>query len=341
MNRRTLLGSLAGSGAATLAGCLDRSAVVGGRPGTADSTSDGPEAGCPPRLSSDGQTRCGGAVDDWSVAMTVEPETVALPEGELRVTLENRSERPLRSTADSVSLYARRDGEWTHVVQKSDDLALELVEISPGTSREFDVAVNTADLAPVYPPGDHDGEQQFALRLPPGTYALGYRVTRGDEGDDVLAPTDTGPSRTYAATFEVTGRRPALEQSTVHEETFRRDGTLVVRMATEREYDHSRRVSLRVNCRSFPPLKAAPLSRFELYNPGYEQIPSLDNRVYVPSSLTVLLRDAFAAAGPDDDRIRVETVDTTQPPLGMHGAKNVHWGGSSWRLSATEGWDGD
>lgn len=341
MDRRDLLRALGGAGAAGVAGCLDGPVVSSGghaSPGESTPTDDIASRPCPPVQFDAGRTRCDGSTDDWSVSMTVDPATLELPRDECTIRIENRGDAALESTADSVSLFAWRDGQWSHVVQKVDEMVLEFVTVPAGGKREFSVAADTADLAPVSPPGPRDGEQRFVFRFPPGTYALGYRVSRGD--GDPFSTDDDGTDRVYARSFSVTGDAPDLEPTAVHEETVRRDGTPVVRTGTEREYDHSRRVTLRLERATSPLARVAPLSLFELYNPGYELVPDLDrNRVYVPGLLVALLRDAFATATPSDGEILVETVDTTSPPLGMQGSKTVRYDGTNWRLSATEGWE--
>lgn len=343
MDRRDVLRGLGCIGVGGLAGCLDETVVSSGGPATQSGstpTDDAESRPCPPIPFRDGRTRCDGSADDWSVSMGVEPTTLELPRDECTVELQNRGDVALESTADSVSLYAWRDGQWAHVVQKVDEMVLTSVTVPPGGRREFSVAATTADLGPVSPPGEWDGEQQFVFRLPPGTYALGYRVSQSD--GDPFSGDDAGTHRVYARPFSVTGDAPALVPTDRHEETLRRDGTSVVRTGTEHEYDHSRRVTLRLERARTPLARVAPLSPFELYNPGYELVPAVDgNRVYVPGLLVALLRDAFATATTSDGRILVETVDTTSPPLGMQGSKTVRYGGVNWRLSATEGWETD
>lgn len=261
--------------------------------------------------------------------MSVDPASVALPRGDVEFTMKNQGGAPLESTADSVGLFAWRDGQWSRIVQKTDELALESVTIPAGETREWSVSVNTADLASPYPPGEHDGEETFVLRLPPGTYALGYSVSRPGSDDD----------RTYARSFAVTGEAPPLETSSAHAETFRENGTRVVRTGLEEEFEHSRRVTLLVERVPASVGNVADLSLFELYNPGYELVPELGrDRVFLPGLLSVLLRDAFAGETATDERIRVETVDTTGPALGMHGQKTVRWRDDLWLISSREGW---
>jgi hypothetical protein len=86
--------------------------------------------------------------------------------------------------------------------------------------------------------------------------------------------------------------------------------------------------------------QAATLSLFELYNPHYEQVPSY-NSAFVPPHLAELLRDGFAFVNPSDKQIRVQTVDTVRPPLGLEEKESllIEYGGKTWELTSQGGWE--
>lgn len=269
--------------------------------------------------------------------------TLATPRDELTMTLENESDVPLSGNASGYEFYRWHDGDWSLILAKSGDLALELVEIAPGESRQWRVRVNNADLGPAVPPGQTDDEREFAFRFPPGVYAFGFEVERGEAG---FGPSETGTDdrdgHLYAREFEVTGDELGLEPSDAVDETLRRGDALVVRTATEREYDHDRRVSLVADRLPAARDRPARLSRFELYNPGREMVRDYD-RTYVDSHVTALLRDGLAHVDGSESQIRVETIDTATPPLGLGPLQSVTvvYEGTVWRLTSAEGWSGE
>jgi len=347
MKRRNVLAALGGACAVGAAGCLQASSPLAndtrtdGHSGTDASGSTPPSMppadSCPPVVFEDGRTRCQEEADDWGVRMTGDPTTLSMPRDDCEIVLENTGDTTLSSNADGFTFYAWRDGQWQFVLQRMDELALEGVEIPPGETRTWSVTENTADLGELTPPNSgNDDEQDFTLRFPPGSYAFGYRVSRGS-GE--LSTETSRPSRTYATRFSVGGDPLALEPSDAMTETLTRDGSHVVRTQTEYEYDHSRKVSLRMERLDAVPGQAAPVTTFELYNPGFELVDSPD-RTFVDLQLVPLLRDAFATAPGDADAVRVETVDTATPPLGLNGPLGVVYDGTPWRLTATEGWGG-
>jgi hypothetical protein len=265
-----------------------------------------------------------------------------MPRDTLEVTLHNESDRALSSTADAYRFYRWHEGSWSLVLEKSDTLGLQPIEIPAGESRRWRVRLNTAALGPVWPPNRTHGDQEFAFRFPPGTYAFGFRVQHADGRpgtDDGSTRTADGAAHLYTRQFEVRGDALALKPSNAVTTVFRRDGVLVVRTRTDYESGRDRRVSLIADRRSSMPDEAASLSVFELYNPGYELVRG-DERTFVPARLTTLLRDGLAHSGSSTRRIRIETVDTTIPPLGLDSDESlgVVYEGTSWEVSAENGW---
>lgn len=192
------------------------------------------------------------------------------------------------------------------------------------------------------PDRTHD-DQKFVFRFAPGTYSFGFRVQHADgqqSPDAASESAEGGDAHLYTRQFAVAGDALTLEPSNAVVRTVRRDGTLAVRTRTDREYDHDRRISLIADRLSSVPDEAASLSAFELYNPGHELVPGY-NRTFVNAQLTTLLRDGLAHYDSSASQIRIETVDTTIPPLGLDADESlaVVYEGTPWQLSAENGWE--
>ena len=341
MNRRRFLAAL-GTSALPLAGCL--SSPFGETRTTTsqrfrEHTAD--PQGCPPDPGDNDVTvHCGDSTG--AVRLTASSSELTMPRDSFDITLHNESDTTLSSSASAYQFYHWQEEEWSLVLQKSDTLGFEPVEIPPGGSRKWRIRLNTAELGPPWPPNRNHDDQEFVFRFAPGTYSFGFRVQHAGEKPSTDAgseSTSEGDAHLYIRQFSVTGDAFALKPSNAVTKTVRRDGTLVVRTQTDREYDNDRRVSLIADRLSSVPDEAASLSVFELYNPGHELVRGYD-RTFVDARLTALLRDGLAHYDGSASRIRVETMDTTIPPLGLDSDESlavVHEG-TPWQLSAENGW---
>lgn len=324
MRRRALLATLAALGGCTAAPRADTPTPETGPP-----PSNRSDPGCPPAPGSETEVRCSDADARPPIRTTVAPSSLELPRGSSRVTFHNGSERRLKSSVGSYQLFVHSGDEWQFIVPKVSSGVAQPIELGPGETREWTLRANTDDLGSLTPPAEDGDARPLTFRFLPGTYAFGFRVV----------PAESDTPRLYPTTFTVSGDAPPLIPSDSVVSHSRRGDTLTVKTQTTEEYDHSRRVSLRLERRS-DARNAADLSRFELYNPLYEQVPSYDS-VFVSPLVAELLRDAFAFADPSDERIRVRTVDTTRPPLGLGGTESlsVSYEGATWRVTARNGWE--
>lgn len=261
--------------------------------------------------------------------MAVAPTSLGLPRDTCRFTFYNEGEDRLNSSAGAYQLFVSTGDTWEFIVPKVGSGGAQPIEIGPGETREWVLHVNTADLGSVTPPSGNDDRQSFLFRFPPGTYAFGFRVT----------PANSETARVYTTKFTVSGETPPLVPSDSVVSHSRQGSTLTVKTQTKKEYDHSRRVSLLLTRRS-PTKRTADLSLFELYNPLYEQVSSYES-VFVPPLLTELLRDGFAFVKSSDEQVRIHTVDTVRPPLGMgeDESLSVTYAGNSWKLTTQDGWE--
>ena len=327
MRRRALLASMAALGGCIASPTIHSRSTHGPTDTPPPRTED---VGCPPPLSSDTEVVCTGSGRAASIRTTVSPSALALPRDRTRLTFHNGSDGQVRTSPHDYQLYARSSGRWQYVLQKAGaGVGRPPVDVAPGESRQWTIVANTADLDTPNPPSASDDDRTLTLRFTPGTYAFGVPAT----------PASEDQRRLYTARFSVSGESPPLVPTSDLVSHARRGTTLVVRTRTETKYDTSRRVSLLVDRLDATPRNAADLTLFELFNPSYEVVPDPD-RPFVGWPLTVLLRDAFAFVEPSDRHVRVETVDTTVPPLGLAAddSLDVTYAGRSWRLTTRDGW---
>lgn len=322
MRRRMVLAAMAG-----LSGCSARS-IWSGTSNHGDSTpGDQPAATCPPAPISNVVMYCPRSENRRSIRVSVSSPSLSLPRDETRITLHNGGLHRVIVNDTFDSVFRRSAGGWQYTPPSSGALLPRSVGVEPGESRRWTVVADTTDLAEPGPGYSTDG-QMHRLRFTPGQYAFGTMLHI--DGSEQI--------RMYSASFEVTGERPPLVPSNRVTSHSRNEDTLVVRTQTESEHENARRVSLVADRLSLHPRNAATLSLFELYNPGY--LRPISDGLFVDGDLTKLLRDGFAIVEPADARIRVETVDTTRPPLGLTENESlaVTYGGQSWRLTSREGW---
>lgn len=323
MRRRALLATIA-----ALSGCTAAPRASNPTPETETTPSRRSHQRCPPAPDSETTVRCSDSDTQSSIQMTVSPSSLDLPRDSSRFTLHNGSEKRLTSSVGASQLFVYTGDNWEFIVPKVGARGMQSIELLPGETHEWKLHVNTADIGSLAPESS-DNSQSLSLRLLPGTHAFGFRVT----------PDGSETPQIYTTTFTVSGDAPRLVPSDSVDTHSRQGTTLTVKTQTTKEYDHSRRVSL-VMERHSTTQQAAPLSLFELYNPLYEQVPSYDS-VFVPPHIAELLRDAFAFVTSSDDQVRVQTVDTTSPPLGLGENESllVRYGGEAWRLTSQNGWE--
>ena len=272
-NSRRWFLSVAGALATTgLAGCLSRAGTgtpTGTAPGNENSTNQ-PSSAATDRAGAEGTdpcrptpfddeiaVRCGGDSSMGDVRMTVSEPTLAMPQGQLTVTLSNESDATLESSPKHYQFYHRRDDEWVPIYQKVMTAEAVFIDIPPGEEYQWRIELDTADLGPRFPPQEKFGYRYFLFRLPPGRYAFGYRFRRMDQR--VM----------YTREFEVTGDPLQLIPSDAVIGTSPGDGTLTVRVEPDYESENDRRVSLIADRLPDVPESATELTLFELYNPGY------------------------------------------------------------------------
>lgn len=324
MRRRALLASLA-----AVAGCTAAPRANSPTPEAGTPPSNDGSPGCPPAPTSETEVRCSHADAESSVRMTAASSTLSLPRDSNRFTLRNESDTRLNSTAGAYQLFVHTGDGWEFVAPKVSTGAVQPIELGPGDTRDWTLSANTENLGSLAPPESGTDSRSLAFRLLPGTHAFGFRAT----------PEGSETPRLYATTFTVSGDAPPLVPSDSVDSHSRDGDTLTVTTQTTMEYDHSRRVSLLLRRRP-DARNAASLGLFELYNPLYEQVPSYDSP-FVPPLVAELLRDAFAFAESSDGRVRVRTVDTTRPPLGLGGGESlsVRYGGATWEVTSRNGWE--
>jgi|GEM_PF-2820048 len=324
MRRRALLATIA-----ALSGCTAAPSASNPTPETDTTPSSRSHQRCPPAPDSDTTVRCSDTDTQSSIRMTVSPFSLDLPRDSSRFTLHNDSEKRLTSSVGAYQLFIYTGDSWEFIVPKVGAGSAQPIELQPGETREWTLHVNTATLGSLAPPESSDDSQSFTFRFLPGTHAFGFRVT----------PEESETTQLYTTTFTVSGGAPQLVPSDSVDTHSRQGNTLTVKTQTTKEYDHSRRVSL-VMERHSTTQQAATLSLFELYNPLYEQVPSYDS-VFVPPHIAELLRDAFAFVNSSDEQVRVQTVDTTRPPLGLGENESlfVRYGGGTWKLTSHNGWE--
>jgi hypothetical protein len=259
--------------------------------------------------------------------MAVSSTRLELPYDEVTLTLHNESEKRLKSEAGNFQWFVYSGESWEFIVPKVSALVQPAdIELQPGESREWTLHVNTGSLETYRPPKASTDARSFTFRLLPGTHAFGFRGTL--EGSETATM--------YTTTVSVSGSEPSLTPSENVETHSRRGDTLTVTTRTKRETDDSHRMTLVLE-RESTTQKTATLSRFELYNPFYEQVRSYDD-VFVPVEVAELLRDGFAFVKPADEQVRIQTVDTGLPRLGENESLFVTYGGATWKLTSRNGW---
>lgn len=324
VRRRALLATIA-----AISGCTTAPRASNPTPETGNTPSNGSNQRCPPAPDSETTVRCSDSGTQSSIRMTVSPASLDLPPDSSRFTLHNESEKRLTSSVGAYQLFVRTGGNWEFIVPKGGAGSTQPIELQPGETREWTLHVNTANLGGLTPPESSKDSRSFTFRFLPGTYAFGFRVH----------PEGSGTAQLYSTTFTVSGDDPRLVPSDRVDTHARRGNTLTVKTQTTKEYDTSRRVSLLME-RHSTTQQAAPLGLFELYNPLYERVPSYDSG-FVRSHFAELLRDAFSFVNSSDEQIRVQTVDTTRPPLGLgeNESLSVRYGGGTWKLTSQIGWE--
>jgi len=324
MRRRALLATIA-----ALSGCTAAPRASNPTTDTETTPPDKAHQRCPPAPDSETTVRCTDADTQSPVRMTATPSSLSLPRDSSRFTLHNESDNRLTSSVGATQLFVYTGNSWEFIVQKIGLGSAQPIELQPGETREWALHANTADLESLTPPENSKDSKSFTFRLLPGTHAFGFRVT--PEGGEV--------TQLYTTTFTVSGDAPQLVPSESVDAHSRQGNTLTVKTQTTKEHDHSRRVSLLMEPQTATQ-QAANLTLFELYNPFYEQVPGYDS-VFVPPNIAKLLRDAFSFVNPSDEQVRVQTVDTAQPPLGLgeNESLSVRYGGRTWKLTSQNGWE--
>ena len=289
---------------------------------------------CPPSFPDTSMTTyCSNTGDRYSIRMRRSASTMELDEDELTMELVNGSDDALTANPKSYGFLQQVGDEWSFIRPRQQLTDAVGIEIAPGERRQWQIEVDTTrldSLDPMSEPPRASDWQKFRFRFPPGTYAFGFPV-RLDRQD---------VRQLYVRTFDVVGDEFPLEPSAEVADVTYEGSTAVVRTQTSSKYDHERRVTLRVESIERPPDDAAKLSLFELYNPHFVRFADLDDSS-LDRRLVGLLRDAFAYVDPPIERVRVETTDTREPPLGIDGseARTATYGGRTWRLRSEEGWE--